>query len=65
METAFKAYEMANTLKNVDIKGIDCHIGSQISEAKPFEDALQNIMAISYPQSSGRKGADRTSLFQS
>ena len=46
METAFKAYEMAHTLKNVDIKGIDCHIGSQISEAKPFEDALKNIMML-------------------
>jgi diaminopimelate decarboxylase len=46
METAFKAYEMANTLKNVDIKGIDCHIGSQISDAKPFEDALKNIMDL-------------------
>jgi diaminopimelate decarboxylase len=45
-ETAFKAYQMANTLKNVDIKGIDCHIGSQISEARPFEDALKNIMAL-------------------
>ena len=46
METAFKAYQMASTLKNVDIKGIDCHIGSQISEARPFEDALKNLMRL-------------------
>lgn len=46
METAFKAYQLANTLMYVDIKGIDCHIGSQISEAKPFEDALKNIMDL-------------------
>ena len=45
-ETAFKAYQMANTLKYIDIKGIDCHIGSQISEARPFEDALNNIMTL-------------------
>ncbi|MEJ2096756.1 MAG: diaminopimelate decarboxylase, partial [Deltaproteobacteria bacterium] len=38
-ETAFKAYQMAGTLKFVDILGIDCHIGSQIADAKPFADA--------------------------
>lgn len=46
METAIKAYEMASTLQHVNILGIDCHIGSQISEAKPFEDALGNILSL-------------------
>lgn len=45
-ETALKAYQMAATLKYVTIKGIDCHIGSQISEAKPFEDALKSIISL-------------------
>jgi len=45
-ETAIKAYEMASTLQHVNILGIDCHIGSQISEAKPFEDALGNILSL-------------------
>jgi len=45
-ETAVKAYEMASTLQHVNILGIDCHIGSQISEAKPFEDALANILFL-------------------
>ena len=44
--TAIKAYEMASTLQHVKILGIDCHIGSQISEAKPFEDALYNILSL-------------------
>ena len=45
-KTAIKAYEMASTLQHVKILGIDCHIGSQISEAKPFEDALGNILSL-------------------
>jgi diaminopimelate decarboxylase len=45
-ETAFKAYQLAGTLKHVAVKGIDCHIGSQISNAEPFEDALKNILAL-------------------
>ncbi len=45
-KTAIKAYEMASTLQHVNILGIDCHIGSQISEAKPFEDALGNILSL-------------------
>jgi diaminopimelate decarboxylase len=44
--TAIKAYEMASTLQHVNVLGIDCHIGSQISEAKPFEDALHNILSL-------------------
>jgi len=45
-ETAIKAYEMASTLQHINILGVDCHIGSQISEAKPFEDALGNILSL-------------------
>ena len=45
-ETAIKAYELASTLQHVKILGIDCHIGSQISEAQPFEDALGNILSL-------------------
>ena len=45
-DTAIKAYEMAATLQHVNILGIDCHIGSQISEAKPFQDALGNMLSL-------------------
>jgi diaminopimelate decarboxylase len=38
--SAIEGYKAANRLQNVRIIGIDCHIGSQITEAKPFEDAL-------------------------
>jgi diaminopimelate decarboxylase len=45
-ETAFKAYQMASTLKFIDILGVDCHIGSQISDAKPFADALKSVLDL-------------------
>jgi len=45
-QTAIQAYEMASTLQHVKILGVDCHIGSQISEAKPFADALDNIISL-------------------
>lgn len=42
-ETALQGYKVASGLKNLDIKGIDCHIGSQITEVEPFSDALKSI----------------------
>jgi diaminopimelate decarboxylase len=44
--TAVEAYRLAAGYSHVDIVGIDCHIGSQITEAGPFEDALANLMAL-------------------
>jgi diaminopimelate decarboxylase len=45
-ETAIEAYKLAKKLKNLDIKGIDCHIGSQITEVEPFKDALTNLLGL-------------------
>ena len=45
-ETALGAYKAAHEMKHVRVEGIDCHIGSQISEAGPFEDAMQNLMGL-------------------
>jgi diaminopimelate decarboxylase len=41
--TALEGYRLAGRLENIDVIGIDCHIGSQITEAEPFEDALKSI----------------------
>ena len=41
--TALEGYRLASNLDNIEIIGIDCHIGSQITEAEPFEDALKSI----------------------
>lgn len=44
--TALEAYKAARGLKNVAIVGIDCHIGSQITEIKPFADALESLKTL-------------------
>lgn len=41
--TALEGYRMASSLENIEVIGIDCHIGSQITAAGPFEDALKSI----------------------
>ena len=45
-ETALTAYKAAHKMAHVKVEGIDCHIGSQISEAGPFEDAMNNLMQL-------------------
>ncbi len=44
--SAIKGYQMANELKHIDIIGIDCHIGSQITDAKPFQEALASLRSL-------------------
>ena len=46
IETAIEGYQLAGSLEHVEVVGIDCHIGSQITEAGPFVDALQSIKAL-------------------
>jgi len=36
MEDSLSAYALAKRLKHVDVKGISCHIGSQLTEIDPF-----------------------------
>ena len=45
-ETAFEAYKTASRLNNIEIVGIDCHIGSQITDVKPFEEALRSLREL-------------------
>ncbi|MBW2432195.1 MAG: diaminopimelate decarboxylase [Deltaproteobacteria bacterium] len=45
-EAAIEGYRLAAGLKHIDIVGIDCHIGSQITQAAPFEDALKSIKSL-------------------
>ena len=39
-------YAKATTLPHLQIIGIDCHIGSQLTDIQPFVDALQRIMVL-------------------
>lgn len=43
---AESTYEYAATLKNLKIKGIDCHIGSQLTTLSPFLDALDRLLLL-------------------
>ena len=45
-DAAIESYRVAGDLENLDIVGVDCHIGSQITEAEPFQDALENLIGL-------------------
>jgi diaminopimelate decarboxylase len=45
-KTALEAYHTASRLKGIEIAGIDCHIGSQITQSAPFRDALKNLTGL-------------------
>jgi len=42
-KTAIEGYNAARQLKHIKVVGIDCHIGSQITDVKPFIEALQSL----------------------
>ncbi|UCE52118.1 MAG: diaminopimelate decarboxylase [Desulfobacterales bacterium] len=46
MQAAIEGYKMASRLDNIKVVGIDCHIGSQITEAEPFDNALKSLKAL-------------------
>lgn len=39
-------YAKAQQMPNIAIKGVDCHIGSQLTEIQPFVDALDRVLAL-------------------
>ncbi len=43
---ALALYLEAKSMDCIEIKGIDCHIGSQITELKPFVDALDRVLSL-------------------
>jgi len=43
---AFVQYQHAATLEHINILGIDCHIGSQLTETEPFLDALDKVLLL-------------------
>ncbi|HHH35384.1 MAG TPA: diaminopimelate decarboxylase [Gammaproteobacteria bacterium] len=40
------AYEIAAALANLEVVGLDCHIGSQLTEIAPFVDALDRLLDL-------------------
>lgn len=45
-EEALSLYRKANELPHLHIHGIDCHIGSQLTEVSPFVDALEKVLLL-------------------
>ena len=45
-EDALSLYQAAAKMPNIDIHGVDCHIGSQLTELSPFLDALDRVLAL-------------------
>jgi diaminopimelate decarboxylase len=45
-EDALALYKHAAALPNIAVHGIDCHIGSQLTELSPFLDALDRVLAL-------------------
>lgn len=43
---ALELYRRAASAPQLDVVGIDCHIGSQIADVEPFENALDTLLAL-------------------
>lgn len=46
IETAFDIYQRASNMPGLNPVGVDCHIGSQLTETAPFLDALDRVMVL-------------------
>ncbi|WP_290870915.1 diaminopimelate decarboxylase, partial [Aquabacterium sp.] len=45
-EVALATYQRAAALPGIEVAGIDCHIGSQITEIAPYLDALDRVLDL-------------------
>lgn len=43
-DTVYDTYQYAASLQGLDVVGIDCHIGSQLTTTQPFVDALDKVL---------------------
>ncbi|MGJ8668000.1 MAG: diaminopimelate decarboxylase [Oceanococcus sp.] len=46
MSEAERIFHKAHALPGLEVRGMDCHIGSQLTEIQPFLDALQRLLAL-------------------
>jgi len=43
---AVAEYQRAAAMANIEVVGVDCHIGSQLTTVQPFLDALDRVLAL-------------------
>lgn len=48
IERAIEEYRRAKELPGIEILGIDCHIGSQLTKVTPFVDAIKKLKNVIY-----------------
>jgi len=46
IDDAFEVYQSIKNSSHLTIKGMDCHIGSQLTDVSPFVDALDRVLAL-------------------
>ncbi|NNC99591.1 MAG: diaminopimelate decarboxylase [Gammaproteobacteria bacterium] len=46
MSEALQTYRLAAAMPNINLYGIACHIGSQITKLSPFSDAVKRVVAM-------------------
>jgi diaminopimelate decarboxylase len=46
IDQAVEEYRLAKRLDHLDIVGVHCHIGSQLTEVQPFVDALKKVLKL-------------------
>lgn len=46
IDTAEAIYHRAAELPHIDVTGVDCHIGSQLTTLAPFTDAVKRVLAL-------------------
>ncbi|MEE9319124.1 MAG: diaminopimelate decarboxylase [Granulosicoccus sp.] len=46
MQDAMATYRRAADLSSIDVQGIDCHIGSQLTRIEPYADALTHLLTL-------------------
>ena len=46
IEEALRIYRDAAKLKGIEVVGVDCHIGSQLTQVQPFVDAVKKVVAL-------------------
>jgi diaminopimelate decarboxylase len=45
-DDALRVYKRAAAMPHLDVKGMDCHIGSQLTDITPFVDALERLLVL-------------------
>lgn len=46
VDAALAVYRRAAELSHIEVQGIDCHIGSQLTQISPFVDALRRLLTL-------------------